>query len=94
MADTVWKRFRREQERTDGAEEGPRPEYEPVYRDGTAKNECWSSGGYGADKHKFAKNLQLDPLKTVDNSDNILYHEVYAGDVPRENLQSLQEETQ
>ena len=63
MAETVWKRFRREQEGTDGAEDRPHPEDEPVYRDGSAKNECWSSGDYGAEKRKFAENLHLDPEK-------------------------------
>lgn len=63
MADTVWKRFRRERERADGAEDRPRPEDEPVYRDGSAKNECWSSGGYSAEMKKFSENLQLDPEK-------------------------------
>ena len=42
------------------------PDYEPTYRDGTVRHECWNPGGYSApprssyDRQKKQKDLEHD----------------------------------
>lgn len=46
------------------------PEYEPVYRDGSAKTECWAAGNWesGRQGERVLEKVTTAGGKTVDNS--------------------------
>ena len=46
------------------------PEYEPVYRDGTAITECWAAGRWisGRQGERISEKVTSTPEKAVDNS--------------------------
>ena len=63
-------RYRRERDHADqmGSEA---PEYEPVYRDGTAKNECWASGDYvcvGAGERTACRIVTIQHSKATEST--------------------------